>query len=86
MASVELYKVASSPKIKHEEEELAKELTDLQNDIEENEMLGGGARVARYQIIQSDNERTRSQEDSKFCRVLLLQNYVRPDSLPSCNP
>ncbi len=47
MASHELYKVAHSEKIKHLEEELAKELTDLQNDIEENEMLGGASRVAR---------------------------------------
>ena len=46
MTSLELYKVASSEKIKTLENELAKELTDLQNDIEENEMLGG-PKVAR---------------------------------------
>lgn len=46
-SSAELYQVGSSEKIKALEEELAKELQDLKNDIEENEMLGKTPKVAR---------------------------------------
>ena len=47
MSSMELYQVGGTEKIRNLEEELAKELTDLQNDIEENEMIGGTHKTAR---------------------------------------
>lgn len=50
-SSAELYQVGSSEKIKALEEELAKELQDLKNDIEENEMLGKTPKVARYLVF-----------------------------------
>ena len=47
MSSMELYQVGGTEKIRNLEDELARELTDLQNDIEENEMVGGLHKVAR---------------------------------------
>lgn len=46
-STAELYQVGASEKIKDLETELVKELQDLKNDIEENEMLTGVPRAAR---------------------------------------
>ncbi|XP_072026117.1 uncharacterized protein [Amphiura filiformis] len=92
MASVELYKVANSEKIKHLEEELAKALTDLQNDVEENETLGGASRVASSVALPKSIEHFRKQREQIIKRSIqvseakpiIVQSEVMKEEVEAC--
>ena len=45
------YEVSGSDKVRHLEEDLARELTELKNEIEENEMLHGITKTVRCAAI-----------------------------------
>ncbi|XP_071809867.1 uncharacterized protein [Asterias amurensis] len=70
MSSMELYQVGGTEKIRNLEDELARELTDLQNDIEENEMIGGLHKVASSGSLPKNIDHFRKQRELVIKRAL----------------
>ncbi len=82
MSSMELYQVGGTEKIRNLEDELARELTDLQNDIEENEMIGGIHKVASSGSLPKNIDHFRKQRELVIKRALEVHLY-RPKLLIS---
>ncbi|XP_038054173.1 uncharacterized protein LOC119726519 isoform X2 [Patiria miniata] len=70
MSSMELYQVGGTEKIRNLEEGLAKELTDLQNDIEENEMIGGSHKTASSGSLPKGTDHFRKQRELVIKRAM----------------
>ncbi|XP_041457909.1 uncharacterized protein LOC121410103 isoform X2 [Lytechinus variegatus] len=91
-SSAELYQVGSSEKIKALEEELAKELQDLKNDIEENEMLGKMPKVASSVSLPKSVDHFRKQREQVIKRAmevseaqpLVIQADVMKEEMENC--
>ncbi|XP_033105563.1 uncharacterized protein LOC117107864 [Anneissia japonica] len=94
MASItDLYQVGGSEKIKNIEDELQKELSDLKNDIEENEAFGASLRVASSVRLPQSVEFFRKQRELTIKRAmevseaqpLVVQAHVMQDELDNCS-
>ncbi|XP_071476027.1 uncharacterized protein [Diadema antillarum] len=91
-SSAELYQVGASEKIKNLEEELAKELQDLKNDIEENEMLGKTPKVASSVPLPKSVDHFRKQREQIIKRAmevseaqpLVMQAEVMREEMQNC--
>ncbi|XP_022108314.1 uncharacterized protein LOC110988792 isoform X2 [Acanthaster planci] len=70
MSSMELYQVGGTEKIRNLEEGLAKELTDLQNDIEENDMIGGSHKTASSCSLPKSIDHFRKQRELVIKRAM----------------
>ncbi|KAJ8047612.1 hypothetical protein HOLleu_06654 [Holothuria leucospilota] len=91
-STAELYQVGASEKIKTLEAELAKELQDLKNDIEENEMLSGVPRAASSVGIPKGVEHFRKLREQIIRRAmqvseaqpLIIQADVMKEEMDNC--